>query len=211
MNNSSNLRRLNARTVYPARSPLRGALRVVRCGVRCARRTRGTLTMHQAVDARLAEQPRREARANAIQRGARRSGRGPRRVSAESLHRFGRGLHPRFSVAARRPGARPFFSSTTPQALFNPLLKGQQHAAEDRAKNQKIEIDRVRDDVIVRTAIAYLELGKVRHSLDLMRSEQASGEKILEVDRDRVAANQELPIEVTRERSWRWRASRNAS
>src|SRR5271154_3375966 len=61
------------------------------------------------------------------------------------------------------------------QALFNPLLKGAQHAAEDRAKNQKIELDRVRDDVIVRTATAYLELGKVRHSLDLMRSEQASG------------------------------------
>ena len=56
----------------------------------------------------------------------------------------------------------------------------------------------MRDDVIVRTATAYLELGKVRHSLELMRSEQASAEKILEVIRDRVAANQELPIEVTR-------------
>jgi outer membrane protein len=84
------------------------------------------------------------------------------------------------------------------QALFNPLLKGQQHAAEDRAKNQTIELDRVRDDVIVRTATAYLELAKVRHSLDLMRSEEASGGKILEAIRDRVAANQELPIEVTR-------------
>ncbi len=85
------------------------------------------------------------------------------------------------------------------QALFNPLLKGDQHAAEERAKNQKIEMDRVRDDVEVRAASAYLELGKVRHSLELMRTEQASGEKILEVVRERVAANQELPIEVTRE------------
>jgi len=84
------------------------------------------------------------------------------------------------------------------QVLFNPLLKGEQHAAEDRAKNQKIELDLVRDDVIVRTATAYLELAKVRHSLDLMRSEEASGGKILEAIRDRVAANQELPIEVTR-------------
>ena len=84
------------------------------------------------------------------------------------------------------------------QALFNPLLKGEQHAAEDRARNQKLELDRVRDDVIVRAATAYLELGKVRHSLDLMRSEQASGAKILEAIRERVAANQELPIEVTR-------------
>jgi outer membrane protein len=84
------------------------------------------------------------------------------------------------------------------QALFNPLLKGEQHAAEDRAKNQKIELDRVRDDVIVRTATAYLELAEIRHSLDLMRGEEASGAKILEAIRDRVAANQELPIEVTR-------------
>jgi outer membrane protein TolC len=84
------------------------------------------------------------------------------------------------------------------QALFNPLLKGQQHAAEERAKNQKLEMDRTRDNVIVRTATAYLELAKVRHSLELMRGEQASGEKILRVIRERVAANQELPIEITR-------------
>lgn len=84
------------------------------------------------------------------------------------------------------------------QALFNPLLKGDQHAAEDRAKSQKIELDRVQDDVIVRTATAYLDLGKVRHSLELTRAEQASSEKILEIVHERVAANQELPIESTR-------------
>jgi outer membrane protein len=84
------------------------------------------------------------------------------------------------------------------QQLFNPQLKGEQHAAEDRAKGLKLELDRIRDEVIVRTASAYLELGKVRHSRDLMRGEQASGAKILEAIRERVAANQELPIEVTR-------------
>jgi outer membrane protein TolC len=84
------------------------------------------------------------------------------------------------------------------EALFNPPLKGQQHADEDRAKNLKLELDRVRDDVTVRTASSYLELAKVRHSLDLLRSEQASGAKILDAIRDRVAANQELPIEITR-------------
>ena len=84
------------------------------------------------------------------------------------------------------------------QSVFDPVLKAQQHAAEERAKNQKIELDRTRDDVVVRTATAYLELAKVRHSLDLMRSEQASGEKILQVVRERVAANQELPMEGTR-------------
>jgi outer membrane protein TolC len=84
------------------------------------------------------------------------------------------------------------------QTLFNPLLKGQQRAAEERAKNQKIEMDRTRDGVIVRTATVYLELAKVNHSLELMRAEEASAEKILEVVRKRVGANQELPIEVTR-------------
>ena len=84
------------------------------------------------------------------------------------------------------------------QSVFDPVLKAQQHAAEERAQNQKIELDRIRDAVTVRTATAYLELAKVRHSLDLMHSEQASGEKILQVVRERVAANQELPMEGTR-------------
>jgi outer membrane protein len=100
------------------------------------------------------------------------------------------------SVGGQAPAA---FQVDYNQVLFNPLLKGDQHAAEERAKNQKIEMDRVRDDVEVRAATAYLELGKVQHSLELMRAEQASGEKILEVVKERVAANQELPIEVTRE------------
>jgi outer membrane protein TolC len=78
------------------------------------------------------------------------------------------------------------------------LTRGQQHAAEERAKNQKLEIDRIRDDVIVRAAGSYLELADVKHSLDLMRNEESSAEKILGVTRDRVNANQELPIEITR-------------
>ena len=84
------------------------------------------------------------------------------------------------------------------QAVFDPLLKSQQHAAEEHAKTMKLEIDRTRDDVIVRSASSYLELAKVRHSFELLRSEQASAEKVLEVTRERVQANQELPIEVTR-------------
>jgi outer membrane protein len=84
------------------------------------------------------------------------------------------------------------------QSLFDPLLKSQQHAAEERAKSRKTELERVRDSVRVETASAYLELAKVRHSLDLLRNERVSGEKILEVVRERIAANQELPIEATR-------------
>jgi outer membrane protein len=90
------------------------------------------------------------------------------------------------------------FELSYTQSIFNPFLKGEQHAAEDRAKNQKLEMDRMQDTVILRAATAYLDLAKVRHSLDLMRTEEASAEKILDVTRERVDANQELPIEVTR-------------
>ena len=98
------------------------------------------------------------------------------------------------------PGGGPpsLFQLNYDQSVFNPLLKGQQKAAEERAQNQKLEIDKMQDDVIVRTATAYLELAKVRHSLELIQNEQASAAKILQVTRERVAANQELPIEVTR-------------
>jgi outer membrane protein TolC len=90
------------------------------------------------------------------------------------------------------------FQMNYDQALFNPVLKAQQQAAEEHAKTMKLEVDRTRDDVIVRTACAYLELAKVRHSLELLRSEQASSDKILQVTQERVQANQELSIEVTR-------------
>ena len=90
------------------------------------------------------------------------------------------------------------FQMNYDQAVFNPALKAQQQAAEEHAKTMKLEVDRTRDDVIVRTASAYLELAKVRHSLELLRGEQASAEKILSVTQERVQANQELSIEVTR-------------
>jgi outer membrane protein len=90
------------------------------------------------------------------------------------------------------------FQMNYDQAIFNPVLKAQQQSAEEHAKTMKLEVDRMRDTVIVRTASAYLELAKVRHSLELLRSEQASSEKILQVTQERVQANQELSIEVTR-------------
>ena len=98
------------------------------------------------------------------------------------------------------PGGGPpsLFQLNYDQSVFNPLLKGEQKAAEERAKNQKVEIDRMKDDVIVRTATSYLDLAKVRHSLDLARDELESAQEILKVTRERVSANQELPIEVTR-------------
>jgi outer membrane protein TolC len=95
-------------------------------------------------------------------------------------------------------GLPSLFNLSYTQTLFDLPLKGQVKAAEDRAASQKLEIDRMRDDVIIRAATAYLELAKVQHSIALRRDDQASASKILDVTRDRVTANQELPIEITR-------------
>ncbi|MFZ0618117.1 MAG: TolC family protein [Candidatus Acidiferrales bacterium] len=90
------------------------------------------------------------------------------------------------------------FNLSYTQSIFNLPLRGQIKADDDRAKSALLEVDRIHDDVIVRAATAYLDLANVRHALDLLRSEQASAEKILQVTRDRATAGQELPIEVTR-------------
>jgi outer membrane protein TolC len=90
------------------------------------------------------------------------------------------------------------FQLSYTQSIFDPILKGEQRAAEERAKGQKLQMEDMQDTVIIHAATAYLELAKVRHSLDLLREEEASAEKILEVTHERVDANQELPIEVTR-------------
>ncbi len=96
-------------------------------------------------------------------------------------------------------GAAPsVFEMSYTQALFNPPLRGQVRAAEDRAENQRLEVENTRNAVIVRTATAYLELAKIRHSLDLLRTERVSAQKILEVTRQRAATGFELPIELTR-------------
>jgi outer membrane protein TolC len=46
--------------------------------------------------------------------------------------------------------------------------------------------------------MAYLELGKVRHSLELLRKEQESAEKILQVTQERQGEGYELPVDVTK-------------
>jgi outer membrane protein len=94
--------------------------------------------------------------------------------------------------------APAIFSLSYTQSVFNLPLRGQLKAAETRAESQKIELERTRDAVIVRAATTYLELAEVRHSLQLLRNEGASAEKIAEVTRERSAAGQELPLENTR-------------
>jgi len=95
-------------------------------------------------------------------------------------------------------GVPAVFNLTYDQQIFNPPLRGQERAAEQRTVQEQLSVDGVRDGVMVRAALAYLELAKVRHGLDLMRAERLSAQKILNATSDRVAAGRELPIEVTR-------------
>jgi outer membrane protein TolC len=95
-------------------------------------------------------------------------------------------------------GLPTLFELSYQQALFNPLGKGRQRADEERARAQAAGLDSVRDSVMVRAATAYLELTKVRHSLDLLRNDRSGLQKIADLVRDRVAAGYELPIEQTR-------------
>jgi len=155
------------------------------------------LTLHQAVT--LALQNSRDVKLAQVQYNVALGEVGVDRAAFRPNLYTGSGIAYTHGFPSLPGGQAPsVFQLDYTQALFDPELKGLQHAAEDRAKNQKLELDRTRDDVIVRTATAYLDLSKVRHSLELMRGEQASGAKILEAIRARLAANQELPIEVTR-------------
>jgi outer membrane protein TolC len=98
------------------------------------------------------------------------------------------------------PGGRApsIFNVTYTEQILNEPLRGQSKESQEQAKAQKIALEDVKNSVITRTAMAYLELGKVRHSLELLRKEQESAEKILQVTQDRQGEGYELPVEVTK-------------
>ena len=95
-------------------------------------------------------------------------------------------------------GAPAIFALSYTQQIFNPPLKGEQRAAEQRAEEQRLSMDDVRDMVMSRAALDYLELAKVRHALELMHGERMSAGRILEATRERADTGRELPIEVIR-------------
>jgi outer membrane protein len=98
------------------------------------------------------------------------------------------------------PGGRApsVFNVTYTEQVFNEPLRGQAKEMQEQAKAQKIALEEARNSVIARTAMAYLELGKVRHSLELLRTEQESADKILQVTQERESQGFELPVEVTK-------------
>ncbi len=70
------------------------------------------------------------------------------------------------------PGGRApsIFNVSYTEQVFNEPLRGQAKETQEQAKAQRILLEDAKNSVITRTAMAYLELGKVRHSLELLRS-----------------------------------------
>ena len=90
------------------------------------------------------------------------------------------------------------FNLAYTQTLFDGPRRGQLRAAEERAEIQRLAVEQTRDAIVIETASVYLELGKVRRALDLLRAERASASRIVQYTELRAREGLELPIEVTR-------------
>ncbi len=98
------------------------------------------------------------------------------------------------------PGGRPpsIFSLTYTEQVFNGPLRGLAREQQEQAKAQRLLLEDTRNVVVERVATSYLELVKVRHSLELLRKEKQSAEKIVDVTQQRQGEGFELPSEVTK-------------
>src|SRR5690348_6863712 len=85
------------------------------------------------------------------------------------------------------PGGRApaIFNVTYTEQIFNLPSRGAAKEQQEQAKAQKILLEDARNTVIAGTATGYLELVKVRHSLELLKKENDSAEKILGVAQQR--------------------------
>jgi len=98
------------------------------------------------------------------------------------------------------PGGRPpaIFSLTYTEQVFNGPLRGLAREQAEQARAQRIALDETRNLVVQHVATAYLELVKVRHSLELLRKEKDSADRIVQVTQERQGEGFELATEVTR-------------
>ncbi len=98
------------------------------------------------------------------------------------------------------PGGRPpsIFSVTYTEQILNGPLTGLAKEQQEKVRAQRAALDDTRTAVMVRVASGYLELVKVRHALELLRAEQESADKIVDVTKQREGEGFELPVEVTK-------------
>ena len=98
------------------------------------------------------------------------------------------------------PGGRApaVFSVTYTEEVLNEPLRGQAKEQQEEARKQRIALEETKNNVIARTAMAYQQLVKERHSLEILRKEQESAERILQVTQERQGEGFELAVEVTK-------------
>jgi outer membrane protein TolC len=98
------------------------------------------------------------------------------------------------------PGGRPpaLFSVTYTEEVLNEPLKGLQKQQQEQVRAQRATLEDTRNLIMVRVASSYLELVKVHHSLELLRKEKDSADRIVEVTKEREGEGYELPVEVTK-------------
>ena len=111
----------------------------------------------------------------------------------------GSGLGYTYGIPETPGGRAPaIFDVTYTEQVINEPLRGQGKEQQEQAKAQKVLLEDARNLAIMRTASAYLELVKVRHSEELLQKERESAEKIVGVVQQRANEGYELPVEVTR-------------
>jgi outer membrane protein TolC len=111
----------------------------------------------------------------------------------------GSGLGYTYGIPETPGGRAPaIFSVTYTEQVLNEPARGQAKELQEQARSQLIVLRDVRNSVIVRTAMAYLELAKVRHGLELLQKEQSGADRILQVTQERQGEGFELPIEATK-------------
>jgi outer membrane protein TolC len=129
--------------------------------------------------------------------------------AARTVDVSGAAFHPNLFTGAgaaytygfpQTPGGGPptIFNLSYVQNVFNPLQRAQVRASQERKEVQRLELEKTRNSVALQISSAYLELGKVRSSLELMRSERQSNTRIISFTKQRISEGYELPIEATK-------------
>jgi outer membrane protein len=91
-------------------------------------------------------------------------------------------------------GAAPsIINASYIQSIYNPLLTAQARSAQEQAQLQRLELEKTRNTIALQTTSTYLDLEKVRHSLELARSERQSHARINNFTEQRVREGLELP------------------
>jgi outer membrane protein TolC len=112
---------------------------------------------------------------------------------------MGSGLGYTYGIPETPGGRAPsVFNVTYTEQVLNEPLRGQGKELQEQVRAHAIVMRDIQNSVIARTAMAYLELAKVRHSLDLLGREAESAARILEVTKQRQSEGFELPTEVTK-------------